>query len=167
MATKPKSAGAEKSKSDASKSSTTKAPASKSTAAKPAASKSSGSKSTEGKSSASKAKDKPEGKAKSTRTSSKAAGSGNGAKKAGTGRRGGGAISQPVTPSKQLAEVVGGEARPRGEVVSRIWDYIKSHKLQNPDDGREIIADAKLEAVFGKKKATMFEMNKLLAAHLK
>ena len=45
-------------------------------------------------------------------------------------------------------------------------EYIKQHKLQNPDNGREILADDKLEAVFGKKKVTMFEMNKHLAQHL-
>ena len=54
----------------------------------------------------------------------------------------------------------------RGEVVSKVWEYIKEHKLQNPDDGREILADEKLQKVFGKPKVTMFEMNKFLAAHL-
>ena len=56
---------------------------------------------------------------------------------------------------------------PRPEVVSKVWEYIKKHKLQNPQNKREILADDKLEAVFGKKKVTMFEMNKHLAAHLK
>ena len=55
----------------------------------------------------------------------------------------------------------------RGEVVSRVWEYIKQHNLQNPENRREIVADEKLEAVFGKKKVTMFEMNKHLARHLK
>ena len=55
----------------------------------------------------------------------------------------------------------------RGEVVKRVWDYIKSNKLQNPSDGREILADDKLKKVFGKDKVTMFEMNKLLAQNLK
>ena len=55
---------------------------------------------------------------------------------------------------------------PRGEVVSKVWAYIKQHDLQNPENRREILADAKLEAVFGKKKVTMFEMNKYLAQHL-
>lgn len=48
-----------------------------------------------------------------------------------------------------------------------MWEYIKAHKLQNPDDGREILADDKLKKVFGKDKVTMFEMNKFLAQHLK
>ena len=63
--------------------------------------------------------------------------------------------------------MVGAEPLPRGEVVRRVWDYIKKHQLQNPANRREILADAKLEAVFGTKKVTMFEMNKHLARHLK
>ena len=45
--------------------------------------------------------------------------------------------------------------------------YIKAHKLQSAEDGRVIVADDKLRRVFGKDQATMFEMNKLLAQHLK
>lgn len=50
---------------------------------------------------------------------------------------------------------------------SKVWVYIKAHKLQNPDDGRVIVADDKLRRVFGQDQATMFEMNKQLAQHLK
>ena len=77
------------------------------------------------------------------------------------------ALQQPLRPSKELAAVVGAEPLPRGEVVSKVWAYIKQHELQNPDNRREILADAKLEAVFGAKKVTMFAMNKHLARHLK
>ncbi len=77
------------------------------------------------------------------------------------------ALQQPLQPSSELAAVVGEGAMPRGEVVSKVWEYIKSNKLQNPKDGREILADDRLKKVFGKDKVTMFEMNKLLAAHLK
>ena len=77
------------------------------------------------------------------------------------------ALQKPLQPSKELAAVVGAEPLPRGEVVSRVWAYIKQHELQNPADRREILADAKLEAVFGTKKVTMFAMNKHLAQHLK
>ena len=56
----------------------------------------------------------------------------------------------------------------RGEVVSKMWEYIKKNNLQNPANKREIIADAKLKPVFsGLDKVTMFEMNKHLAKHLK
>jgi upstream activation factor subunit UAF30 len=75
-------------------------------------------------------------------------------------------LQKPVQPSKELAAVVGAKPLPRSEVVRKVWAYIKQHKLQNPKNGREILADDKLEAVFGKKKVTMFEMNKYLAQHL-
>jgi chromatin remodeling complex protein RSC6 len=77
------------------------------------------------------------------------------------------ALQKPLQPSKELAAVVGKEPLPRGEVVSKVWAYIKQHQLQNPEDRREILADDKLAAVFGKKKVTMFELNKHLAQHLK
>jgi upstream activation factor subunit UAF30 len=51
-------------------------------------------------------------------------------------------------------------------VVRKVWDYIKSHNLQNPENRREILADDKLKRVFDKNKVTMFEMNKHLARHL-
>jgi chromatin remodeling complex protein RSC6 len=76
------------------------------------------------------------------------------------------ALQKPLQPSKELAAVVGAEPLPRGEVVSKVWGYIKQNNLQNPENRREIVADEKLEAVFGKKKVTMFEMNKHLAQHL-
>lgn len=76
------------------------------------------------------------------------------------------ALQQPLQPSPDLAAVVGEGTMARGEVVSKVWEYIKAHKLQNPDDGREIVADDKLRRVFGKDRVTMFEMNKHLAQHL-
>ena len=81
------------------------------------------------------------------------------------GARGG--IAKPVQPSPDLAEITGKDPLPRSEVVSKIWDYIKKNDLQNPKDKREILADDKLKKLFGKDKATMFEMNKLLSAHMK
>ena len=90
-----------------------------------------------------------------------------GTKDAGGGGKRPNALQKPLRPSKELAAVVGKDPLPRGEVVSKVWDYIKKHELQNPANRREILADAKLEAVFGQKKVTMFEMNKHLAQHLK
>ena len=78
------------------------------------------------------------------------------------------ALQQPLQPSAELAAVVGSAKLARGEVVKKIWDYIKKNNLQNPANKREIIADAKLKPVFdGKDKVSMFEMNKHLAKHLK
>jgi chromatin remodeling complex protein RSC6 len=61
---------------------------------------------------------------------------------------------------------VGPRPLPRGEVVSKIWEYIRSHNLQNPENRREILADNTLRKVFGTDKVTMFEMNKHLSRHL-
>ena len=69
--------------------------------------------------------------------------------------------------SAEAATAVGSGPLPRGQVVSKMWEYIRSHNLQNPEDRREILADDKLRNVFGKDKVTMFEMNKHLASHLK
>ena len=77
------------------------------------------------------------------------------------------ALMKPLQPSKELAAVVGSKPLPRPEVVSKVWDYIKKNKLQDPQNKREIMADEKLQAVFGKNRVTMFEMNKHLAQHLK
>lgn len=77
------------------------------------------------------------------------------------------ALQQPLKPSPELAAVVGSGPVARGEVVRKMWDYIKANNLQNPENRREIMADDKLQKVFGKDKVSMFEMNKHLAQHLK
>jgi upstream activation factor subunit UAF30 len=77
------------------------------------------------------------------------------------------ALQKPLQPSAELAAVVGSGPLARGQVVSKMWEYIRSHNLQNPENRREILADDKLRRVFGKDKVTMFEMNKHLAGHLK
>ena len=74
----------------------------------------------------------------------------------GTGRKANPALMKPLQPSKELAAVVGSGPLPRPEVVSKVWDYIKKNNLQNPQNKREIMADYKLEKVFGKKSVTMF-----------
>ena len=76
-------------------------------------------------------------------------------------------LLKPLQPSQELAAVIGPGPLPRGQVVSKMWEYIRSHKLQNPENRREILADDKLRSVFGKEKVSMFEMNKHLTAHLK
>ena len=76
------------------------------------------------------------------------------------------AFMRPVKPSKALAAITGPEPLPRTEVVRKMWIYIKKNKLQNPRNKREILADEKLRLIFGKDRASMFEMNKHLSRHL-
>ena len=84
----------------------------------------------------------------------------------GTGRKAGGGLARPVTPSSDLAAIVGKDPLPRSEVVSKVWDHIRKNNLQNPQNKREIVADDKLQKIFGKDRCTMFEMNKHLSKHL-
>ena len=76
------------------------------------------------------------------------------------------AFWKPLTPKAKLAAVVGDSPMTRTDMISKLWKYIKKNKLQDPQNKREIVADEKLRAVFGKERVTMFEMNKHLAQHL-
>ena len=76
------------------------------------------------------------------------------------------AFMKALTPSAILAEIVGAKPLPRTQVVSKIWDYIKKHNLQNPKNRRNIIADDKLAKLFGKKEVTMFELAGIVGKHL-
>ncbi|MDO8623807.1 MAG: SWIB/MDM2 domain-containing protein [bacterium] len=77
------------------------------------------------------------------------------------------ALMKPMKLSPELEAVVGAGPMSRGEVVKQIWVYIKKHDLQNPANKRNILADDKLKVLFGGKgEVTMFEMTKLVSAHL-
>lgn len=78
------------------------------------------------------------------------------------------AFMKPMTPSAELGAVIGNSPMPRTEVTKKIWEYIKQNNLQDSANRRMINADAKLKPVFGgKKQVSMFEMTKLVSAHLK
>ncbi|WP_019936850.1 SWIB/MDM2 domain-containing protein [Bordetella sp. FB-8] len=87
--------------------------------------------------------------------------------KTATARKPNAAFMKPLTPSPELAAVIGAQAVPRTEVTKKIWDYIKQHNLQDPANKRNINADDKLRPIFGKDQVTMFELTKLVNAHLK
>src|SRR5258708_34539181 len=71
-------------------------------------------------------------------------------KKAGSKRKPNAAFMKPLTPSEALAEVVGSSPLPRTQVVKTLWAYIKRNGLQDSKNRRNINADSKLKAVFGK-----------------
>ncbi len=62
--------------------------------------------------------------------------------------------------------MVGAEPLARTAVVSKLWDYIREHDLQDPADKRGIIADATLRPIFGAERITMFELSKVIGPHL-
>ncbi len=129
----------------------------KKTAKKPAAKKAK-------KPAAKKAKKSTKAKAAKKTTKAKAAKK---TTKTKTKRKPNAAFMKPLTPSSDLAAVVGTSPLPRTQVVKSLWAYIKKHGLQDAKNRRNINADANLKKVFGKNQVSMFEMTKLVSKHLK
>ena len=77
------------------------------------------------------------------------------------------AFMKAMTPSAALAAIIGDKPLPRTEVTKKVWDYIKSNKLQDQAKKTMINADAKLKEIFKKAQVSMFEMTKLINGHLK
>ena len=74
---------------------------------------------------------------------------------------------KPVTPDAALAAVVGAAPLPRTELTKKLWAYIKKNGLQDKKVKTQINADDKLKVIFGgKKSVSMFEMTKLVSAHV-
>ena len=83
-------------------------------------------------------------------------------------RKANAAFMKPVTPSADLAAVVGNKPMPRTEVTKKLWGYIKKNGLQDQKNKRMIKSDDNLKKVFGgKATVNMFEMTKLVSKHLK
>jgi chromatin remodeling complex protein RSC6 len=90
------------------------------------------------------------------------------AKKKAAARKPNAAFMKAMTPSPELAAVVGSKPMPRTEITKKLWVYIKKNNLQDPKERRMINADDNLKAVFnGKKQVSMFDMTKLVNKHLK
>jgi upstream activation factor subunit UAF30 len=88
--------------------------------------------------------------------------------KAAPAKEGGKGLKAPLTPSAELAAVIGSDPLPRTEMTKKIWDYIKAHNLQDANNKRNINADEKLKKVFGgKDQISMFELAKLMNQHVK
>lgn len=73
---------------------------------------------------------------------------------------------RPMYCSAELQDLIGVFAVPRTQATKLIWDYIKSHNLQDPHDKRSIICDDKLQAVFKTEKLNMFQIAKSLTLNL-
>ena len=74
---------------------------------------------------------------------------------------------KPVTPDTALSAIVGSKPLPRTELTKKLWAYIKKNGLQDKKNKRQINADAALKPIFkGKAQVSMFEMTKLVSAHV-
>ena len=71
-----------------------------------------------------------------------------------------------LQPSAQLAAIIGPGPFGRGEVMKKLWDYIKAHNLQDPQDKRTIVADDKLRPVLGADRVGMFKLAGIVSGHL-
>jgi len=88
-------------------------------------------------------------------------------KKTASKRKPNAAFMKPMTPSAQLATVVGSTPIPRTEVTKKLWAYIKRKGLQDAKERRMINADENLKPIFGgKTRVSMFDMTKLVSKHL-
>ena len=76
------------------------------------------------------------------------------------------AFMKAMTPSGQLAAIIGERPVPRTEVTKKVWEYIKKNNLQDANKRTMINADPKLREIFKKNQVSMFEMTKLINNHL-
>lgn len=88
-------------------------------------------------------------------------------KKSTTKRKGGGLTQITYGLSEELSMIVGAKKLTRPQVVKKVWDYIKKHKLQDAKQRRVINPDAKLSEVLGKKPIDMLKMAGALSKHIK
>src|SRR5580765_7709128 len=85
----------------------------------------------------------------------------------GKGRQPSAAFMKPVKPDEKLAEIIGDQPVPRTEVTRKLWDYIRAHNLQDPENKTFVKPDEKLKQVLdGKDRVSMFEMTKLVFNHV-
>lgn len=88
-------------------------------------------------------------------------------KRSGAKRKPNPAFMKPMTPSSQLAEVVGSSPLPRTEITKRLWGYIKRRGLQDKTNRRMINADDNLRPIFGgRRQVSMFDMTRMVNQHL-
>lgn len=99
------------------------------------------------------------------KTKGKAKGKAKGKEKKADGR--GKGLQAPMRLSPALAEVCKAQELSRPMVVSKIWEYIKANKLQDPANRQHIRCDNRLKSLFGgTSNISMFEMNKHITKHL-
>jgi chromatin remodeling complex protein RSC6 len=78
-----------------------------------------------------------------------------------------GAVGGVVRPSPELAHIIGSKPLSRGDAMRKLWDYIRKHDLQDPENRRMVRADDNLRAIFdGKDALSMFEMTAYVSRHL-
>lgn len=78
----------------------------------------------------------------------------------------GSGLNKPLELSEDLADFMGKSKATRAQITKKIWDHIKKHKLQDPDDKRTIIPDDTLEPILGARPIGMFKMPGKISEHV-
>ena len=73
-------------------------------------------------------------------------------------KRTGGGFQADVNLSKELEAVIGCASIPRTQVTKKIWEYIKGNNLQDPSNGRTILCNDALKAIFKVNEIDMFQV---------
>jgi len=95
----------------------------------------------------------------------------NGRKKRKTGNRAPSGFVKPTLISLELAKFLGkpkGTEMARTQVTREINGYIRAHSLQDPQNGRKILADAKLKKLLKLKDSdelTYFNLQRFMSPH--
>ncbi len=74
-------------------------------------------------------------------------------------------IQKKLKISAELEAFSGVKELSRAETMKVLWDYIKANNLQNPENKKEILPDAKLATIIGKEPINMMKMAGALAKH--
>jgi chromatin remodeling complex protein RSC6 len=78
----------------------------------------------------------------------------------------GSALNVKMNVSEELYQIVKVDKISRGEMMKKVWAYIKKHDLQDENDKRTIIPDDLLADVIGSRPISMFKMTAKLSEHL-
>ncbi|TKY73634.1 SWI/SNF complex component SNF1 [Spatholobus suberectus] len=81
------------------------------------------------------------------------------------------AIEMNYTPEKfmvssQLSKLLGIEVETRPRIIASLFNYVKSRKLQSPNDPSFFICDPSLQRVFGEEKMDFTMVSQKLSQHL-
>merc|ERR1712106_1213476 len=67
--------------------------------------------------------------------------------------------------SPQLSTLLGEKWLTRGDVMKKLWKYVKENNLIDPENKKEFTPNKKMEPVFGKAKMNIHGMGKYLKDH--
>ena len=78
------------------------------------------------------------------------------------------AFTKPLSLSQELTSFLGVDKNTkmsRPQVVKEVWNYLKSHNLQDENNKQWFTPDERMSTIFGKDKIRAFGMTKYLKDH--